>query len=96
MRYSAHWILISFNYIFPSKIAKYIDLTQDYNSEKEKYYWNFAICFTGPMLNKTLVRYLEKRAFEIAKDVKRYEILMVQTFSNTVISEYVMAEGFVI
>lgn len=61
---------------------------QDYNSEKEKYYWNSAICFTGPMLNKTLVRYLEKRAFEIAKDVKRYEILTVQTFSNTVISEY--------
>lgn len=61
---------------------------QDYSSEKEKYYWNSAICFTGPMLNKTLVRYLEKRAFEIAKAAKRYGILTIQTFSNTIISEY--------
>ena len=61
---------------------------QDYNSEKEKYYWNTAICFTGPTLNKTLVRYLEKRSFEIAKEVKRYGVLTQQTFTNTVISEY--------
>lgn len=61
---------------------------QDYSSEKEKYYWNSAICFTGPMLNKTLVRYLEKRAFEVARNAKRYKVLTVQTFSNTVISEY--------
>ena len=60
----------------------------DYSSEKEKYYWSSAICFTGPMLNKTLVRYLEKRAVEIAKDVKRYSVLTIQTFANTVISEY--------
>lgn len=60
----------------------------DYSSEKEKYYWNSAICFTGPTLNKTLVRYLEKRAFEIAKEVKRYSVLTVQTYANTVISEY--------
>lgn len=24
---------------------------QDYNSEKEKYYWNVAICFTGPIVS---------------------------------------------
>lgn len=60
----------------------------DYNSEKEKFYWNTAICFTGPTLNKTLVRYLEKRAFEIAKDAKRYSVLTMQTYANTVISEY--------
>ncbi|MCM1495561.1 MAG: GIY-YIG nuclease family protein [Bacteroides sp.] len=68
--------------------ARLMQHIQEYNSEKEKYYWNSAICFTGPTLNKTLVRYLEKRAVEIAKEVKRYGVLTIQTFSNTVISEY--------
>lgn len=68
--------------------ARLLQHIQDYNSEKEKYYWNSAICFTGPTLNKTLVRYLEKRSFEIAREVKRYGVLTQQTFSNTVISEY--------
>lgn len=49
--------------------ARLMQPIQDYNSEKEKYYWNSAVCFTGPTLNKTLVRYLEKRAVEIAKEV---------------------------
>lgn len=60
---------------------------QDYNAEKEKYYWNQAICFTGPNLNKTLVRYLEKRSVQLAKEANRYGILTQQTYSNTIISE---------
>lgn len=68
--------------------ARLLQHMQDYSAEKEKYYWNTVICFTGPTLNKTLVRYLEKRAVEIAKDVNRYTVLTIQTFSNTVISEY--------
>lgn len=59
----------------------------DYNSEKEKYFWYSAICFTGPMLNKTLVRYVEDRCFNIAKGVNRYKVLTHQTYSNTIISE---------
>lgn len=59
----------------------------DYNSEKEKYFWYSAICFTGPMLNKTLVRYVEDRCFNIAKSVNRYKVLTHQTYSNTIISE---------
>jgi hypothetical protein len=60
---------------------------QDYNSEKEKYYWHQAICFTGPNLNKTFIRYLERRSFQMAKEAHRYGILTQQTFSNTIISE---------
>ena len=60
---------------------------QDYNAEKEKYYWNQAICFTAPSLNKTPVRYLEKRSVELAKKANRYGVLTQQTYSNTIISE---------
>lgn len=67
--------------------TRLIQHMQDYNAEKEKYYWNQAICFTGPGLNKTLVRYLEKRSVELAKVANRYGILTQQTYSNTIISE---------
>lgn len=60
---------------------------QDYNSEKEKFYWHQAICFTAPSLNKTLIRYLEKRSVEIAKDTHRYGMLTQQVFTKTIISE---------
>ena len=71
--------------------TRLIQHMQDYNAEKEKYYWNQAICFTGPGLNKTLVRYLEKRSVELAKAANRYGILTQQTYSNTIISESDMA-----
>ena len=32
---------------------------RDYQSEKEKYYWNTAVVFIGRDLNKALIRYLE-------------------------------------
>ena len=59
----------------------------DFNADKEKYYWNTAVCFTGEALNKTLVRYLENRLYEITKEVGRYAILTKQTYSNTIIKE---------
>ena len=37
---------------------------RDYNSDKEKYYWNSAVVFTGRDLNKALIRYLENDIFE--------------------------------
>lgn len=58
-----------------------------YNSDKEKFYWNTAICFTSPALNKTFVRYIENKCFDLAKRIKRYDVLTQQTYSNTIISE---------
>lgn len=48
---------------------------RDYNVDKEKYYWNSAVVFTGRDLNKALIRYLENRFVEIARECGRYQIL---------------------
>ena len=71
--------------------ARLMQHIQDYNSDKEKYYWNQAICFTSSTLNKTFVRYLEKRSVEIVKSANRYGLLTQQVYTNTVISESDMA-----
>lgn len=60
---------------------------RDYQSEKEKYYWNTAVTFVGRDLNKALIRYLEDRLVEIARNSKRYIVLTKNTFSNTVMKE---------
>lgn len=60
---------------------------RDYQSEKEKYYWNTAVIFIGRDLNKALIRYLENRFVEIAKASKRYLILTKNTYRNTVMKE---------
>lgn len=60
---------------------------RDYQSEKEKYYWNTAVIFTGTDLNKALIRYLENRFAEIAKSCRRYKILTKNTYQNTVMKE---------
>lgn len=60
---------------------------RDYQSEKEKYYWNTAVVFTGRDLNKALIRYLENRFVEIARDCNRYAILTKNTYKNTVMKE---------
>ena len=44
---------------------------RDHKNGKEKYYWNTAIIFVGRDLNKALIRYLENRIVEIAKDCGR-------------------------
>lgn len=60
---------------------------RDYQSGKEKYYWNAAVIFVGRDLNKALIRYLENRFVEIAKDCGRYSILTKNTYKNTVLKE---------
>ena len=59
----------------------------DSQSGKEKYYWNTAIIFVGRDLNKALIRYLEYRLVETAKECGRYTILTKNTFKNTVLKE---------
>ena len=60
---------------------------RDYQSGKEKYYWNTAVAFVGRDLNKALIRYLENRFVEIAKECGRYTILTKNTYKNTVLKE---------
>ena len=59
----------------------------DSQSDKEKYYWNTAVLFTGRDLNKALIRYLENRLVEIARASKRYNVLTKNTYKNTVMKE---------
>ena len=60
---------------------------RDYQSGKEKYYWNAAVIFVGRDLNKALIRYLENRFVEIAKECGRYTILTKNTYKKTVLKE---------
>ena len=60
---------------------------RDYNSEKEKYYWSTAIIFIVRDLNNALIRYLENRFVEIARELKRYLVLTKNTYRNTVMKE---------
>ena len=60
---------------------------QDSVADKEKYYWNTAVVFTGNDLNKALIRYLENKLVELARVSKRYEVLTKNTYKNTVLKE---------
>ena len=60
---------------------------RDYQSEKETYYWSSAVVFIGRDLNKALIRYLENRFVEIARESKRYLVLTKNTYRNTVMKE---------
>lgn len=60
---------------------------RDFQAGKEKYYWNAAVTFVGRDLNKALIRYLENRFVEIAKECGRYSILTKNTYKNTVLKE---------
>ena len=60
---------------------------RNFQSGKEKYYWNTTVIFVGRDLNKALIRYLENRFVEIAKECGRYTILTKNTFKNTVLKE---------
>ena len=64
---------------------------RDYQAEKEKYYWTTAVIFIGRDLNKALIRYLENRFVEIARDLKRYLVLTKNTYHNTVMKELQIA-----
>lgn len=60
---------------------------RDYSADKEKYYWNTAVAFTGRDLNKALIRYLENRFVDLARTSKRYLVLTKNTYRNTVLKE---------
>ena len=64
---------------------------KDFTADKEKYYWNTAVIFLGRDLNKALIRYLENKLVEMARDSKRYEVLTKNTYKNTVLKESQMA-----
>ncbi len=70
---------------------------RDYQYEKEEYYWNTAVIFIGRDLNKALIRYLENRFVEIARENKRYLVLTKNTYSNTVMkkSQIAVMEEFI-
>ena len=59
----------------------------DHQSGKEKYYWNTAVAFIGRDLNKALIRFLENRLVEIAKEFGQYTVLMKNTYKNTILKE---------
>lgn len=60
---------------------------RDYDAEKEKFYWTTAVIFYGTDLNKALIRYLEDRFVQIARECKRYSVLTKNTYSKTVMKE---------
>lgn len=60
---------------------------RDYNTDKEKFYWTTAVIFLGRDLNKALIRYLEDRFVQIARDRKRYKVLTKNTYGKTVMKE---------
>lgn len=60
---------------------------RDYSADKEKYYWTTAVIFVGRDLNKALIRYLEDRLVQIARESKRYKVLTKNTYRKTVMKE---------
>ena len=60
---------------------------RDYQSGKEKYYWNTVVIFVGRDLNKALIRYLENHLVETARISGRYQVLTKNTYKNTVLKE---------
>jgi len=68
-------------------LDRLIQHLHDFQSGKEKYYWNTAVVFVGSDLNKALIRYLENRLVEIARECGRYAVLTKNTYKNTVLKE---------
>ena len=60
---------------------------RDYQSDKETYYWNTAVIFVGRDLNKAMIRYLENQFVQIARESKRYLVLIKNTYQNTVLKD---------
>lgn len=60
---------------------------RDCQTEKEEYYWNTAVIFIGRDLNKALIRYLENRFVEMARNCKRCNVITKNTYHNTVMKE---------
>ena len=51
----------------------------DYNSDKEKYYWQVAVCIKGADLNKALIRYLEDFYCRKIRQSSKYELLTLKS-----------------
>ena len=68
-----------------------------YDSNREIYYWNYAIAFVGGRLDKALIRYLENRLVAILKECGRCDCLTQNTFQNTVLkpSQIATMEEFI-
>lgn len=60
---------------------------RDYQADKEAYYWNTAVIFTGRDLNKALIRYLENGFVQTVRKNNRCKVLTKSTFQNTVLKE---------
>lgn len=60
---------------------------RDSQSGRETYYWNTAVIFVGNDLNKALIRYLEDRFVNLARECNQYRVLTKNTYSNTVLKE---------
>lgn len=71
---------------------------RDHQSGKENYYWNTAVIFIGRDLNKALIRYLENRFVEMARENNSYDVLTKNTYKNTVMKESQVAsmEEFIV
>lgn len=54
----------------------------DFNAEKEKYYWQVAVCVKGSDLNKALIRYLEDFYCRKIRQSSKYELLTKKTSSQ--------------
>lgn len=63
------------------------DHLRAYKQGKEAFYWNTALAFTGPSLNKTLIRYLEYRLFDMAVVSGNYSVLTKNVYRDTKVSE---------
>lgn len=59
----------------------------DHQNGKEGYYWNTAVAFIGRDLNKALIRFLENRLVEIARESGQYIVLTKNTYRNTILKE---------
>ena len=59
----------------------------DHQNGKETYYWNTAVAFIGRDLNKALIRFLENRLVEIARECSQYSVLTKNTYKNTILKE---------
>jgi len=51
----------------------------DYNCDKEKYYWQVAVCVKGADLNKALIRYLEDFYCRKIRQSSRFDLLTLKS-----------------
>ena len=72
-----------------NRLLQHID---DYNKNKEEFYWNIVVVFSGKVLDRTRIRYLENKLVDIAKKIAVYKVLTKNTYKNEMISESVRAE----